>query len=51
MCATETMTQSDKLEIYTYLANELWTPFTKSKFPIASPRKAGVKLAVNTLNP
>ena len=33
----------------THRANELWMVFTNSKLPTASPRKAGVKLAVKRL--
>ena len=33
-----------------YLAKELWIVLTNSKLPIASPRKAGVKSEVNSLN-
>ena len=34
----------------TYLAKELWIPLTKSKLPIASPLRAGLKDAVKSLN-
>ena len=33
-----------------YLAKELWMSLTCSKLPMASPRKAGVKSAVKSLN-
>lgn len=39
-----------RVAIITYLANELWMVLTNSKLPIASPRRAGVKSAVNSLN-
>lgn len=39
------------LETITYLANELWICLTKSKLAIASPRSAGLKSDVKSLNP